>query len=618
MQRFQRGVSGRRLLALVVVGIALAVTVTATGERAVQATADPGYDWEGGSLQGWSTDWGDGAPMSSTSQVHSGDRSLALPVEGKQYPGFRSPAKPTGLGVGSVVTFHVYAPRNAWLLQVQPYVTDDVFVERFGAKTYLRPGEWNTVIWTVPSAPDLHHLGLEVISQGWDGRVYLDDVSWTAATQLPPVATTGPAREVRSTTVVATGTVDPRGLATTCHFDYGLTKRYSAVTPDVAATAEVSAPLTGLKAGTAYHYRLSCQNSGGRVTGNDVTFTTAAQATDPRGPLFAAQNLVYGSHIGAWELDGGAAISNPVAAANVTAAKIRVIKWQMWKPPCELRPTDCQTEAQFNAAIDGIRSLGAEPLVGLPPIWDQQCTGAPDAWSRAWQDWIIRTAGNRVRLYELGNEPDHYCGMTGQRYYDELWVHAPTLKAYARTLGHEIFIGGPGWSSSEASSLAELKVWLGLAKAGYLAHAQNRDWLPDFISTHTYLITPTENDTQAHAQARIDAWGTFYADLQAYVDATFAGLTDQGYPIADQLKLADSEWNDTIELSWPGNENQAWTDFYVPAMFTMLRGHDIWLANQSTIASHTGQALDLLKIDGTPKPLYNSYRAVSTTDPRNN
>ncbi|MDX6262795.1 MAG: hypothetical protein QOH84_4483 [Kribbellaceae bacterium] len=617
MRRLQRGVN-RRLFTLVLIGTLIAVLATATGGGAVQAATDPGYDWDDGTLQGWSLDWGDTAPVNSTTAAHSGDRSLALPVDAGEYPGFQSPTKPAGLGVGSVVTYQVYAPRNARFVEVQPYVTDEAFLEHFGTKVNLKPGEWTTVTWTVPSVPNIHHLGLEVDSASWTGRVYLDDVHWTAPTQLPPAVTTGPAREVRSTTAVVTGTVDPRDLATTCHFDYGTSKRYSAATPDVAATADVSAKLTGLKAGTAYHYRLNCQNSGGRLTGADATFTTATKATDPRGALFDAQNLIYGSHIGAWDMDGGTAISNATASVNVTAAKIRVIKWQMWKPPCELRPTDCQTEAQFNAAIDGIRRLGAEPLVGLPPIWDQQCATAPDPWSLAWQQWIIRTAGSRVKLYEMGNEPDHYCGMTGQQYHDELWVNVPVLKAYARTLGHEIFVGGPGWSNSDAASLAELKVWLAATKADYLAHAQNRDWLPDFISSHTYLITPTQNDTQAHAQATIDAWGTFYDDLQAYVNSTFAGLTDEGYPIADELKLADSEWNDTIELAWPGNNDQAWTDFYVHAMFTMLRAHNVWLSNQSTIASHTGQALDLLNVDGTAKPEYNSYQAESTTDPRNN
>ncbi len=509
--RVRRGVNRRRLPVLAIVGTLIAVLVTVAGGSAGQAAVDPGYDWEDGTLQGWTVDWDADDPVNSGVVARSGDRSLALPIQQDQYAGFRSPARPAGLGVGSVLTFHVYASRNARALQVKPYVTDKAYAEHFGAKTSLKPGEWTTVTWTVPSVPNVHHLGLEVDSPSWRGQVYLDDVSWT-----------GP--------------------------------------------------------------------------------------TDPRGSLFEAKDLIYGSHIGAWDMDGGTAISNPTASANVTAAKIRVIKWQMWKPPCELRPTDCQTEAQFNAAIDGIRRLGAEPLVGLPPIWDQQCASAPDPWSLAWQQWIIRTAGDRVRLYELGNEPDHNCGMTGQQYHDDLWVNVPTLKAYARTLGHQIFVGGPGWSNSDANSLAELKVWLTTTKADYLAHGRNRDWLPDFISSHAYLVTPTENDTQDHAQTAIDAWGAYYDELRAFVNSTFAGLTDKGFPIAEQLKLADTEWNDTIELSWPGNNDQAWTDFYVKAMFTMLRKHDVWLANQSTISSHTGQALDLLRADGTPKPEYNSFK----------
>jgi hypothetical protein len=596
----------------------IAVLATAAGGGAVNAAAYPGYDWDDGTLQGWSLDWGDAAPVNSTTAARSGGHSLALPVDADEYPGFQSPAKPAGLGVGSVVTYQVYAPRNARTLEVKPYVTDEAFLEHFGAKVNLKPGEWTTVTWTVPSVPNLHHLGLEVDSASWSGRVYLDDVQWTAPTELPPAVTTGPAREVRSTTAVLTGTVDPRGLATTCHFDYGTSKRYSAATPDsAAAAADVSAKLTGLKAGTAYHYRLNCQNSGGRLTGADATFTTATKATDPRGALFEAQNLIYGSHIGAWDMDGGTAISNATASANVTAAKIRVIKWQMWKPPCELRPTDCQTEAQFNAAIDGIRRLGAEPLVGLPPIWDQQCATAPDPWSLAWQQWIIRTAGNRVKLYEMGNEPDHYCGMTGQRYHDELWVNVPVLKAYARTLGHQIFIGGPGVANTDASTLANVETWLAATKADYLANGRNRDWIPDFVSTHTYL-TAAENDTQAHAQARIDAWGAFYDQLGAFIATTFGGLTDEGFPIADQVKLADTEWNDTIDINWQGNEDGAWTDFYINAMFAMLRGHGVWLSNQSTIASHNGGSFDLLLPDGNAKLLYESYRTASTSDPRNN
>jgi hypothetical protein len=52
IQGLRRGVNGRRLSTLVLVGTLLAVLVTAAGGRAVQAAGDPGYDWEDGTLQG--------------------------------------------------------------------------------------------------------------------------------------------------------------------------------------------------------------------------------------------------------------------------------------------------------------------------------------------------------------------------------------------------------------------------------------------------------------------------------------------------------------------------------------------------------------------------------------
>src|SRR5207237_386162 len=114
----------------------------------------------------------------------------------------------------------------------------------------------------------------------------------------------------------------------------------------------------------------------------------------------------------------------------------------------------------------------------------------------------------------------------------------------------EIFVGGPAWANSYSSNANEIETWLSATKADYLSHANDRDWIPDFVSTHTYLNTPGENDTQAHAQARINSWGAFYDSLRSFIGTTFAGLADRGFPIASQLVLADSEYDDTIVNSW--------------------------------------------------------------------
>jgi hypothetical protein len=86
--------------------------------------------------------------------------------------------------------------------------------------------------------------------------------------------------------------VNPNGLATTYHFEYGPSASYGSSAPmaaerDAGAGTEyalASAELTGLAAGTEYHYRLVATNSAGTTVGDDQTFTTrtAAEMAPPR------------------------------------------------------------------------------------------------------------------------------------------------------------------------------------------------------------------------------------------------------------------------------------------------------------------------------------------------
>ena len=110
--------------------------------------------------------------------------------------------------------------------------------------------------------------------------------------------TTGAASAITTTSATVTGTVGPNGRRTTYHFDYGTTTAYGsrAPTPDAAAGSDntvhgVSASLTGLLAGTMYHFRLVATSSRGTTAGADMTFTTAA-APPPAGTY---TNPVFGS-----------------------------------------------------------------------------------------------------------------------------------------------------------------------------------------------------------------------------------------------------------------------------------------------------------------------------------
>jgi membrane fusion protein, macrolide-specific efflux system len=97
-------------------------------------------------------------------------------------------------------------------------------------------------------------------------------------------ATTGQASAVGSTTATLSGTVNPGGLDTTHHFEYGTSAaNLSSSTATVddgsgSGSVVVSATLHGLKANTTYEVRLVATNAAGTSDGVEQTFTTTAAA----------------------------------------------------------------------------------------------------------------------------------------------------------------------------------------------------------------------------------------------------------------------------------------------------------------------------------------------------
>ncbi|MGH2854596.1 MAG: hypothetical protein ACRDLF_10470 [Solirubrobacteraceae bacterium] len=95
----------------------------------------------------------------------------------------------------------------------------------------------------------------------------------------PPHTSTGIAVHAGESTVALNGTVNPHGQETTCYFQYGPTTAYGAQTPTAAAgsgttSVKISQVVTGLQAGTTYHYRIVAISAGGPSDGQDRTFTT--------------------------------------------------------------------------------------------------------------------------------------------------------------------------------------------------------------------------------------------------------------------------------------------------------------------------------------------------------
>ena len=99
---------------------------------------------------------------------------------------------------------------------------------------------------------------------------------------IPPTVNTGFATDATATSSVLNGTIDPVGLQTTYHFEWGPTVAYGnrvplsieAVAGNGRADRLFSRTIKGLQPGATYHFRIVAQNAAGVSEGADRTFTT--------------------------------------------------------------------------------------------------------------------------------------------------------------------------------------------------------------------------------------------------------------------------------------------------------------------------------------------------------
>lgn len=113
------------------------------------------------------------------------------------------------------------------------------------------------------------------------------DTNVTATFVESPTVSTGGASGFTQSTATVSGTVNPNGAATTCTFEFGTSTSYGSSVPCASAPGSgasgvsATAGLSGLAAGTTYHYRIVATNAGGTSNGGDATFTTASTPPPP-------------------------------------------------------------------------------------------------------------------------------------------------------------------------------------------------------------------------------------------------------------------------------------------------------------------------------------------------
>ena len=121
----------------------------------------------------------------------------------------------------------------------------------------------------------------------------------TLAATGPPVVTTDPASFIASFSARLNALLNPHGLATSVHFQYGTTPSYGLTTAPQSRTGNafqaVGANVSGLTANTLYHFRVVASNAAGTTMGSDRTFTTLTATGPPVVITNASTNVTTSS-----------------------------------------------------------------------------------------------------------------------------------------------------------------------------------------------------------------------------------------------------------------------------------------------------------------------------------
>ncbi|MGZ4217191.1 MAG: IPT/TIG domain-containing protein [Solirubrobacteraceae bacterium] len=152
---------------------------------------------------------------------------------------------------------------------------------------------------TAPPGTGTVHVTVTTPS-GTSATSSADEYSYVAPRVLPqtgsPTVVTESPTMHSSTALSLAGSVNPEGLVTTAHFEYGLDSRYTTPgtsgpiydqsTPPVQIGSDfqshpVFTPVAGLVPNALYHARLVATNTAGTTFGPDVTFTTPADPAPP-------------------------------------------------------------------------------------------------------------------------------------------------------------------------------------------------------------------------------------------------------------------------------------------------------------------------------------------------
>jgi len=148
------------------------------------------------------------------------------------------------------------------------------------------------------SANTVYHF--RIVATNSAGTRFGGDRTFTTLSVTgPPVATTNPATFIASFSATLNALLNPHGLPTSVHFQYGTTPSYGLTTAPQNRTGNtfqaVGANVPGLTANTLYHFRVVASNAAGTTMGSDGTFTTLTTTGPPVVTTNGATNVATSS-----------------------------------------------------------------------------------------------------------------------------------------------------------------------------------------------------------------------------------------------------------------------------------------------------------------------------------
>ena len=208
----------------------------------------------------------------------------------------------------------------------------------------------------------------------------------TTTNTLAPTVVTNPATSVTTVGAVLNGDVNPNGLATTYHFEWGTNSTLTTFdnTSSLSAGAgiastPVTASISGLTLGTQYYFRITASNSSGPSTGTIRNFTTVNPLpTADAGPdqtvyMLGASGPTEVTLDGSGSTDGGGGTLTyqwtQTAGPSVTLSS-STDNIVTFTAPVVTYPPDAVADLQFSLTVTSSRGpVSVADNVGISVKW---------------------------------------------------------------------------------------------------------------------------------------------------------------------------------------------------------------------------------------------------------